>query len=128
MKMLHKLIILALFLLRWIQFKLWCRSYLFPRFKYLLLPVLLIFIHFSLFVIPECSRYLEDSCFHSAFVQALLRMLSHSSHSIQLAQSSFKSFNGVSFEWALTHRSFPRILPDSSNYSGAIPNTFQSLT
>ena len=33
-------------------------------------------------------------------------------------------FNGVSFEWALTHRSFPRILPDSSNYSGAIPKFF----
>ena len=30
-------------------------------------------------------------------------------------------FNGVSFEWALTHRSFPRILPDSSNFPGAIP-------
>ena len=30
---------------------------------------------------------------------------------------SFSSnhFNGVSFEWALTHRSFSRILPDSSN-------------
>ena len=35
---------------------------------------------------------------------------------------SFSSnhFNGVSFEWALTHRSFPRILPDSSNFPGAI--------
>ena len=30
---------------------------------------------------------------------------------------SFKSFNGVSFEWDLTHRSFPRILLDSSNFS-----------
>ena len=28
---------------------------------------------------------------------------------------SSNHFNGVSFEWALTHRSFPRILPDSSN-------------
>ena len=28
---------------------------------------------------------------------------------------SSNDFNGVSFEWALTHRSFPRILPDSSN-------------
>ena len=33
---------------------------------------------------------------------------------------SFKSFNGVSFEWALTHRSFPRILPGSSNFLGVI--------
>ena len=30
-----------------------------------------------------------------------------------------------SLQWALTHRSFPRILPASSNYSGAIPNSFQ---
>ena len=26
-----------------------------------------------------------------------------------------------SLQWALTHRSFPRILPDSSNFLGAIP-------
>ena len=56
-----------------------------------------------------------DSCFHSRSVQAISRLLSHSSHLIQPAQSFFKLFNGVSFEWALTHRSFPRILPNSSN-------------
>ena len=37
------------------------------------------------------------------------------------ATSLLNHFNGVSFEWALTHRSFPRILPDSSNFPGAIP-------
>ena len=49
-------------------------------------------------------------------------MLSHSSHLIQPVESLFSSnhFNGVSFEWALTHRSFPRILPDSSNFCGVI--------
>ena len=31
----------------------------------------------------------EDSSFHSQFTQVLLRMLSHSSHLIQLAQSLF---------------------------------------
>ena len=31
----------------------------------------------------------EDSCFHSAFVQTLSRMLSHSSHLIQLVHSLF---------------------------------------
>ena len=36
------------------------------------------------------------------------------------ATSLLNHFNGVSFEWALTHRSFPRILPDSSNFSGVI--------
>ena len=49
-------------------------------------------------------------------------MLSHSSHLIQSVESLFSSnhFNGVSFEWALTHRSFPRILPDSSYFPEAI--------
>ena len=45
--------------------------------------------YFSLFVILECSRYLEDSCFHSAFVQALSRLVSHSSHLIQPVQHLF---------------------------------------
>lgn len=31
------------------------------------------------------------------------------------------------FEWALTHRSFPRILPDSSNFLGAIPKFFSKF-
>ena len=53
--------------------------------------------------------------------------------------TSFKSFNStgaifllnhsnvVSFEWALTHRSFPRNLPDSSNFSGVIPKFFSKF-
>ena len=40
---------------------------------------------------------------------------------------SINYFNGVSFEWALTHRSFPRILPDSSNFPGAIPKFFSKF-
>ena len=40
-------------------------------------------------IVPECSRYLEDSCFHSAFIQALSRMLSLLNHLIQLVQSLF---------------------------------------
>ena len=72
--------------------------------------------------VPDCLRYLKDSCFHSAFLQTLSRMLSQSSHLIQPVESLFSSnhFNGVSFEWALTHRSFSRILPDSSNFTGVI--------
>ena len=67
--------------------------------------------------------------FHSAFVQTLSRMLSHSSH---LNSTSgiylFKqSFNGVSFEWALTHRSFPRILPDSSYFPEISSNFFSKF-
>ena len=71
----------------------------------------------------------QDLCFHSQSVQDISRLLSHSSHLIQPVQSSLLNhFNGVSFEWALTHRSFPRILPDSSNFPGATPKVFQSLT
>ena len=40
---------------------------------------------------------------------------------------SFRLFNGVSFEWALTHRSFPRILPDSSNFPEATPDFFSKF-
>ena len=75
--------------------------------------------------IRSAEDILEDSCFHSLFVQVILRLLSHSSHLILLVQSPFQSFPMVfSFEWALTHRSFPRILPDSSNFPGAIPKFF----
>ena len=72
----------------------------------------------------------EDLCLHYQSVQDISRLLSHSSHLIQPVQSLFSSnlFNGVSFEWALTHMSFPRILPDSSNLSGVIPEVFRSLT
>ena len=81
-------------------------------------------------IIPECSRYLEDLCLHSAFIQALSRMSPHSSHLIQPVQSLFSSNHSTvfSFEWALTHRSFPRILPDSSYFPGSIPKVFPSLT
>ena len=72
----------------------------------------------------------EDLCLHYQSAQAISRLLSHSSHLNLTSAISFssKSFNIVSFEWALTHRSFPRILPDSSNLSGAILKFFQSLT
>ena len=82
-----------------------------------------------LFWSADCWRYLEDSCFHSAFVQVLSRMLSHSSHLIQPVQSLFWSnlFNGVSFEWALTHWSCPSILPDSSNLPGVTLKFFSKF-
>ena len=43
------------------------------------------------------------------------------------ATSLFNHFNGVSFEWALTHRSFPRILPDSSYFPGVILKFFSKF-
>ena len=65
----------------------------------------------------------EDSCFHSQQVQAIWRLLSHSSHLIQPTQSPFQSIvqRCFPFEWALIHRSFSKILPGSSNFPGAIP-------
>ena len=62
----------------------------------------------------------EGSSFHSRPVQAIWRLLSHSSYLIQPVQPLFKIVQRcVSFQWALTHRSFPRILLDSSNFSAA---------
>ena len=75
-------------LLRWIQVK-FCWSYLFPHFNVFWYRCTSLSFYFSLFVILECSRYLEDSCFHSAFIQALSRLVSHSSHLIQPVQHLF---------------------------------------
>ena len=93
----------------------------FPRFKYLLLPVHLIFSHFSLF---NCSGVLKISrrlvfplCIRSSSFKIGISFKSFNSTG---ATSLLNHFNGVSFEWALTHRSFPRILPDSSNSTGVI--------
>ena len=71
----------------------------------------------------------EDSCFHSQSVQAIWRLLSHSSHLILPVQYLFQSIvqRCFPFEWALTHRSFSRILPDSSNFSGVILKFFSKL-
>lgn len=72
----------------------------------------------------------EDLCLHYQSVQAFSRLLSYSSHLIQPVQSFFSSnlFNGVYFEWALTHKSFSRILPDSSNFSRSYPQILSKLT
>ena len=65
------------------------------------------------------SRYLEGSCFplhiRSRSFQVVISFQPFNSTG---ATSLLNHFNGVSFEWALTHRSFPRILPDSSYSPG----------
>ena len=68
----------------------------------------------------------EDSCFHSQSVQAIWRLLSHSSHLIQPAQSplSINRSTVFSFWVGPNPQVFPRILPDSSNFPGAIPKFF----
>ena len=72
-------------------------------------------------IFPECSRYLEDSCFPLCFrnpfklfrgcylIQAILF-----NRCYLLCQVIISTV--FSFEWALTHKSFPRILPDSSKF------------
>ena len=78
------------FLLQWIKFKL-CRSYFFlPHFKCfshtgapLNHPLL------AIHLFRSGEDISVDSSFHSQFTQVLLRMLSHSSHFIQLVRSFF---------------------------------------
>ena len=68
----------------------------------------------------------EGSSIHSRSVQTYLRGRSLIQDFLfNRCNLSFKSFYGVSFEWALTHRSIPRILPDSS-YFPEISSNFLS--
>ena len=94
----------------------------FPRCKYLLMPVHLIFSHFSLFncsgVLKISRRFVFPLCIRSRSFEDVLSFKSFNSTGAIYLPSDL--FNGVSFEWALTHRSFPRILPDSSNFFRAI--------
>ena len=86
----------------------WCWSYPLTRFKCFLMPVHLLIIHFSLF---NCSGVLKISrrfvfplyiC-SSSFEDVIL----FNPFKFNRCNLSSRSFNGVSFEWALTHRSFP---------------------
>ena len=101
----------------------------FPRFKCLLIPVHLIIIHFSIFI---CSGELQISrrfvfllCLHSRSFEDVTSFKPFNS----TGAISFSSnhFNGVYFEWALTHMPFPRILPDSSNFSRSYPKFFSKF-
>lgn len=75
-------------------------------------------------ILPECSRLLR----RFVCVRINSRLSPHSNISIVLVHhlSVHQSFSMVlSLQWALTHRSFSRFLPDSSNFPGVIPNSFQ---
>ena len=125
-KMLYTFIILHSFHLRWFQFK-FCWSYSFPYFKCFLMPVHLLIIHFSLFncsgVLKISRRFVFPLYIRSSSFEDVISFKSFNS----TGAFSFSSnlFNGVSFEWALTHRFFTRILPDSSNSPGVVLNSFQ---
>ena len=71
----------------------------------------------------------EGSSCHPRSAQPISRLLSHSSHVTQPVQSlSLNHFNGVSVEWALTHRSFPGSYLTLLIFPEVFANSFQSLT
>ena len=67
-------------------------------------------------IVPECWRYLWRFVFPLRINSNYFEVVTSFKPFNSTGAISFSSnhFNGVSFEWALTHRSFPRILPDSS--------------
>ena len=93
------------------------------------MPVHLIIIHLSLFI-SEVPRISQKICvsiikIRSSYLEIIISFKSFNSTG---AIPPFnQSFNDVSFEWALTHRSFPRILRDSSNYHRTIPEFFSKF-
>ena len=100
----------------------------FPRFKCFLMPVHLLIIHSFLFfcsgVLKISRRFVFPLCIRSSSFEIGISFKSFNSTG---ATSLFNHFNGVYLEWALTHRSFPRILPNSSNYQEQFSNLFPSL-
>ena len=86
-----------------------------------LMLVHLLIIHISLLncsgVLKISRRFVFPLCIRSSSFEIGISFKSFNSTG---ATSLFNHFNGVSFEWALTHRSIPRILSDSSYLSGAI--------
>jgi len=96
----------------------------FPRFKRFPMPVHYLIPHLSLSLssYQKCRGYLRrfvsPLSIRSSYFEIII---SFKSFNLTGAIPHFnQSFNGVSFQWALTHRSFSRILPDSSNFPRAI--------
>ena len=83
-------------------------DHIFSSFQCLLMPVHLLIFPACHSIVPECWRYLEDSCFplyirSSSFEDVISFMPFNLTGAISLFK---QSFIGVSFQWALTHRSF----------------------
>ena len=80
-----------------------------------LMPVHLLIIHLSLLncsgMLKISRRFVFPLCIRSSSFEIGISFKSFNSTG---ATSLLNLFNAVSFEWALTHRSIPRILPDSS--------------
>ena len=108
----------SLYLLRWIQFHFLVVIIFFPSAQVFSLLVRLSLVYPS--GVLKTSQEFVCVCSNS-------RLSPHSNilivpvHHLSL-QQSFPTV--LSLQWALTHRSFPRILPNSSNYFGAIPKFF----
>ena len=92
------------------------------------MPVHLLIIHLSLLncsgVLKISRRFVFPLCIRSSSFEIGISFKPFNSTG---ALSLFKLFNGVSFEWALTHRSFSRILPDSSYFPGATIKFFSKF-
>ena len=81
----------------------------------------LLIIHFFLFICSGVLKISQKICVSIQDPFNLFRgVISFKSFNSTGAFSLLNHFNGVSLEWALTHRSFPRILPDSSYSPGVI--------
>ena len=80
-------------------------------------------------IVPECSNFLKRFVLSFKILSRSFEdVISFKSFNSTDATSLLNHFNAVSFEWALTHRSIPRILPDSSYFPELFPNSFPSLT
>ena len=109
------------YLLRWFQIKL-CGSYTFSSFQIPFLTGAPLY-HSPLAIhLFRSAEDISKICVFTLHPFKLFRgpILFKPFNSTGAFSFSSNRFNGVSFEWALTHRSFPRILPDSSYFPGAI--------
>ena len=113
------------FLLRWINFKSRCYHISSCCFTYLPMWISyprLYYLFTSPSSYPECWRYLGRFVLPFSICSSYFEVvISFKPFNSTGAIPPFNQlFNGVYFEWALTHRSFSRIIPDSSNFSGVI--------
>ena len=86
-------------------------------------PVHLLIIHLSIHIrsAEDISKSVSTCIRSSSFEIVISFKLFNSIGAISL----LSHLNGVSFEWALTHMPFPRILPDSSIFLELSSNSFK---
>ena len=85
-----------------------------------ILPVHLLIIHLPLYISSRVLKISRRFVFPLSIRSSSFEVVTKFKPFNSTGAFSLKSFYGVSFEWALTHRYFPRILPDSSYFIEAI--------